>query len=138
MKNRSIYDNPYKYAIVCNVPFDIAKIACKKQRHLDKEHNKHKAYCPKCGSKHLEYEMGSYEEGYGDFIECSECGETFDLPEVPNVDYMTLSGFEDFDAVLYFSTTGNKSEGWVEACGAKTLEEWQAFARRSIVGGKFY
>ena len=42
-KSRSLYDNPYKYACVCSVPLKLAKIACKKQRHLEKEQKKHQA-----------------------------------------------------------------------------------------------
>ena len=41
-----------------------------------KEQKKHPCRCPACGSKHLYYEHGSYEEGYGDFVECTDCGET--------------------------------------------------------------
>ena len=64
---RSIYANPYKYAIECDIPFSLAKIMCKKQRHFEKEQRKHRMYCPVCKSKNLVFESGSYEEGYGDF-----------------------------------------------------------------------
>lgn len=131
---RSIYDNPYKYACVCNVPFELAKIACLKQRHLNKMQQKHPMRCPHCNSKSLIFEMGSYEEGYGDFIECDDCGDTFDCAEVPNAEYANLTGWEDFDPVLYFSTTANKAEGWRAACGAETLEEWHEYARKNIIG----
>lgn len=134
---RSIYDNPYKYACVCNVPFELAKIACLKQRHMEKMRRKHPAHCPTCNSRHLHFEMGSYEEGYGDFIECLNCGDTFDCDEIPNVEYTDLTGWGDFDVVLYFSSTENKEEGWKEACGAETIEKWHEFARKMIVGKRF-
>lgn len=51
MNMKSIYSNPYKYAVKCNIPFDLAKIMCLKQRHFDKEERKHRMYCPVCKSK---------------------------------------------------------------------------------------
>lgn len=135
MNNRSIYANPYKYACVCNIPYDLAKIACLKQRHYDKTMRKNRPYCPKCGSKNIDYEMGSYEEGYGDFCECDECGETFEPHEVPNYEYFDIFG-SDFDVVLFFSKTEDVKQGWIEACGAKTLEEWQEFAKKIIIGNR--
>ena len=137
MNMRSIYANPYKYACLCDIPIELAKIACQKQRHFVKEQKKHPMYCPVCKSKRLTFEMGSYEEGYGDFIECEDCGETFDCDKVPNAKYASLTGWEDFDAVLYFSNPENKSEGWMEACGATTHEEWVEYARLNIIGKRF-
>ena len=134
MNMKSIYANPYKYAVKCNITFELAKIMCLKQRHFYKEQRKHPMCCPVCKSKRLNYESGSYEEGYGEFIECYDCGKTFDCDEVPNVEYASLTGWEDFDAVLYFSNTENKSEGWKEACGAETHEEWLKFATKMITG----
>lgn len=134
MNMKSIYANPYKYACTCNIPIELAKIACLKQRHFIKEQRKHRMYCPVCKSKNLIFEGGSYEEGYGDFIECEDCGETFDCDKVPNAEYASLTGWEDFDAVLYFSNTKNKSEGWMAACGATTYEEWLEFATKMIIG----
>ena len=131
---RSIYDNPYKYAVVCNIPFWLAKIACKKQRHLLKEVNKHRMYCPTCGSRHLGFEGGSYEEGYSDYIYCEDCGSQFDVVEVPNSAYASLTGWEDFDPVLYFGCRENKTQGWKEACGGETYEEWLLFAKNIILG----
>ena len=133
-KPRSLYDNPYKYACVCSVPLKLAKIACKKQRHLEKEQKKHPCRCPACDSKHLYYEHGSYEEGYGDYVECHDCGETYDPCEIPNIEYGTLTPFKDFDPVIYFSLTENKLDGWKEACGAETHEEWIHFAEKMIAG----
>lgn len=134
MNMKSIYANPYKYACVCNVPFELAKIACKKQRHLEKEQRKHKAYCPTCGSKHLVFEMGSYEEGYGDFFECEDCEDTFCPSEIPNVEHFDFMGWADFDPVLYFSNTEDKQDGWVEACGSDKYEDWLSYARNMIIG----
>lgn len=133
-KLRSLYDNPYKYACVCSVPLKLAKIACKKQRHLEKEQKKHPCRCLACGSKHLYYGHGSYEEGYGDYVECNNCGETYDPCEIPNIKYGSLTPFEDFDPVIYFSLTENKLEGWKEACGTETHEEWIHFAEKMIAG----
>ena len=70
---RSIYANPYKYACKCDIPIELAKIACLKQRHFIKEQQKHPMYCPIC-------------------------------------------------------------EGWREACGAETHEEWLEFATKMIIG----
>lgn len=131
---RSIYDNPYKYACVCNVPFELAKIACLKQRHWNRMQRKHPMYCPKCKSKNVFFEGGSCEEGYGDFIGCEDCGETFNCDEVPNAEYANLTGWEDFDPVVYFSSTANKEEGWKEACGSDKYEDWISFARHMIIG----
>ena len=132
---RTIYDNPYKYACVCNVPFELAKIACLKRRHKDKMRRKHPVHCPTCNSKHLIYEMGSYEEGYSDFIECDECGDTFDCSEIPNIEYVDLTGWDDFDAVLFFSQNDvAKTEDGEKACGAEDLEEWIKFAQNNIIG----
>lgn len=128
---RDIHDNPYKYACVCNVPYELAKIACLKDRHYQKERRKHGPFCPKCGSKNIFYEMGSYEEGYGDYVECENCGETYEPYEIKNVDY--IIPFRDFDTVLYFSSSRIPEEGWREACGAETIEEWQEFAREEIL-----
>ena len=134
MNMKSIYANPYKYACKCNIPIELAKIMCKKQRHFEKEQRKHPVCCPVCKSKNLSYDSGSWEEGYGEFIECFACGNTFDCDEVPNVEYASLTGWEDFDAVLYFSNTENKEEGWKEACGATTRKEWVDFATKMITG----
>ena len=53
MNMKSIYSNPYKYAVKCNIPFELAKIMCLKQRHFYKEEKKHRMYCPICKSKNL-------------------------------------------------------------------------------------
>lgn len=66
MNMRSIYANPYKYACKCDIPIELAKIACLKQRHFIKEQQKHPMYCPICKSKNMNFESGSYEEGYGE------------------------------------------------------------------------
>lgn len=133
MRSRGIYDNPYKYAIECNIPYDLAKIACLKHRHFLKEKRKKAPRCPICDSKRMIYQMGSYEEGYGDYVECDCCGETFEPDEIKNIEYLPTSR-DDFDVVLYFSLAENTKAGWMEACGAKTLEEWQNYARREILG----
>lgn len=134
MNMKSIYANPYKYAIKCHIPFELAKIACLKQRHLEKDQKKHPCRCPVCKSKDLIYNDASYEECYGEFIECNTCGETFNCNEVPNIEYANFTGWEDFDAVLYFSNTENKEDGWREACGATTHNEWIKFAAKMILG----
>lgn len=133
-KSRSLYNNPYKYACVCSVPEELAKIACKKQRHIEKMRKKNPCYCPSCGSKHLYYESGSYEEGYDDFVECEDCGDTFTPREIPNIEYYDFLPFGDFDPVIYYSITQDKREGWRAACGAETQEEWVKFARKMITG----
>ena len=130
---RNIYDNPYKYACVCNVPYELAKIACKKQRHLEKEYAKHKPHCPVCNSKRMHIVSDSYEEGYGSYCECEDCGTGFDFTEVPNSDYIRTYG-DDFDVVVYFSITRNKEKGWLEACGSDKLEDWHRFAKNMISG----
>ena len=136
MNMRSIYANPYKYACTCSISFELAKIMCKKQRHFYKEQKKHPMYCPVCKSKHLTYEGGSWEEGYDEFIECADCGETFDCGDVPNVEYASLTGWENFDPVLFYSHPEEPELGWQEACGATTQEEWMVFATQTITGKK--
>lgn len=42
MMKRDIHLNPYKYACVCNIPYELAKIQCLKYRHIDKEERKHR------------------------------------------------------------------------------------------------
>ena len=135
-KAKSIYMNPYKYACVCHVPFELAKIACLKIRHAKKEQQKNPSRCPSCNSKKIFYQFGSIEEGYGDFIECQECGETFSPDEIKNIQYLGYDPFNplDMDIVLYFSMYyRDPAEGWRDACGAETLEEWHAFARKEIL-----
>lgn len=131
MMKRDIHLNPYKYACVCNIPYELAKIQCLKYRHIDKEERKHRPFCPECGSKHIGYEMGSYEEGYSSFFYCDDCGQAYD--EIPNGEYYSYFG-SDFDVVLYFSCTEDKADGWREACGAETIEDWHEFARKEILG----
>lgn len=131
-----IYLNPYKYAVECNIPIDLAKIACKKYRHFYKEQRKHIPRCPKCGSKKLEVEYGSYEEGYDGFITCESCDEAFDFNEIGNIKYLPYYG-DYFDAVLYFASYEDKKQGWLEACGTETLEGWHRFAEDMIIGIKF-
>ena len=123
MNMKSIYANPYKYSCVCDIPFELAKIMCK-----------NRAYCPVCKSKKLIFEHGSYEEGYDSFIECDACGKTFDYDKIPNIEYASIAGYEDFDAVLYFGSMQNKSEAWKEACGAITHDKWIEFAAEMIIG----
>ena len=133
MNMRSVYANPYKYAYVCNVPLELANIACKKQRHLEKEFSKHIPRCPECNSKKVYIVSGSYEEGYDAYVECDNCGSAFDFEEVPNSDYIRMYG-DDFDPVVYFSCTENKQEGWLEACGSDNYKDWLSFARNTIIG----
>lgn len=59
--------------------------------------------------------------------------ETYDPGEIPNIEYGSLTPFEDFDPVIYFSTE-NKLDGWKDACGAKTYEEWIHYAEKMIAG----
>lgn len=131
---RSIYANPYKYAVTCDIPFELAKIACAKARHCKKEARKHPMRCPNCNSKRLCFEHGSYEEGYSDYIECDNCGETYDVDAVPNSEYQSLTGYEDFDAVLFYSGTEDGYGDIMPKGAAKTHEEWVKFARDAIIG----
>lgn len=62
------------------------------------------------------------------------CGETYEPDEIPNIEYGSLTPFEEFDPVIYFSLTENKLEGWKKACGAETHEEWIHFAEKMIAG----
>lgn len=134
MNMKSIYANPYKYACVCDVPIDLAKISCKKHRHIEKEKRKHRVFCPKCGTEHLRVNLVSYKEGRIDFFECVDCGDLFSPSEIPNVEYFDCSPWEEFDPVLYFSDPKNKQEGWLEACGSDKYEDWIAFSIEKIIG----
>lgn len=40
MSMRNIYANPYKYACICDIPIELAKIECLKQRHFEKRATK--------------------------------------------------------------------------------------------------
>lgn len=50
--------------------------------------------CPKCGSRSLCFESGSYEEGYGDYIYCDNenCEETFLVSEIKRMETTYLGG----------------------------------------------
>lgn len=111
------------------------KQLAKKQRHINKEYAKHIPRCPICDSRKLYVVSGSFEEGYDSYVECDECGSGFDFEEVPNSEYIRTYG-DDFDPVVYFSTTENKKDGWVEACGSDKYEDWITFARHMIIGWK--
>lgn len=129
-KKLSIYASSKKYAKKCQIPLSLAKIECRKQRKI--ERSRKKITCPMCKHKSLGYEMGSYEEGYGDFIGCAFCGETYGPEEIKNGDLLAYGA--DFDAVLYFCKTKDSQDGWIEACGSDNIEDWHKFARRMIIG----
>lgn len=132
-KKLSIYANPKKYARKTQIPLGLAKIECRKQKQIDKKRKKIR--CPRCKRKALHYISGSYEEGYGAFIECDNCGEAFDPNEIKNSELLCYGS--DFDAVLYFAKTKHSPNGWIEACGSDKVEDWHKFARNMIVGYKF-
>ena len=129
-KRLSIYSNPKKYAQKCQIPLNLVKIECRKQKQFERK-RKH-IICPRCKHKSLDYEMGSYEEGYGSYLECNFCGETYNPEEIKN-SYLLAYG-ADFDAVLYFSKTKDSQDGWIEACGSDKIEDWHRFARDTIIG----
>ena len=127
--SRSIYDNPYKYAYECDVPIDLARATCKLQRKYDKMIYR-AAKCPVCKARALTYEHGDYWEGYGDFISCDSCGESFDLDEIKNGELLWGRGIA-FDTVLWFSmgaTPEKRQEERAKELGVNTIEEWHKWA----------
>ena len=134
LSQKSIYANPYKYAYICNVPIDYARVVQKQQNNISKiVYNARK--CPKCGSRSLCFECGSYEEGYGDYIYCDNesCGETFSVSDIKNGTY--LSGWLDFDIVLWASkgkTDEERAESRKEQCCSEGFENWSEFYLKHI------
>ena len=124
----SVYDNPYKYAVICDVPIELARAVCKIQRKTDKMRYKARK-CPVCKGRGLEAEFGSYEEGYGDYIGCDHCGATFDLKEIENG--FLLFGLQDFDVILWFSVHKKDRQ---EKLGIKNIEEWHEWAWKELKG----
>lgn len=109
----SIYDNPQEYAKKTFITLEQAVLRCQHFKKLKKEIQEAKK-CPKCGAYTLEFESGCYEEGYGDFIYCTneisdvdedgeevfvECGFTSSLTE----QFQPLVHWYDFDIILMFS-----------------------------------
>ena len=133
MTPKCIYQDPREYAKLCDIPLDLAKIACKKYRHHQKEFRKKKPKCPICHRKTLYIEDESYEEGYSAFISCENCGSDFSFSEIPNSEYIERF-WDDFDPVLYFANMENKKEGRIAACGDDSDEAWEKFARNQILG----
>ena len=132
LNQNCIYANPYKYAYRCNVPIELARIICKYQNHIAKL-TYHAKKCPRCGARSLYFEGGSYEEGYGDFIECETCEETFGVDDIENGEY--LSGWSDFDVILYGSlgdTEEERRESRIAMCGSDDIKKWHEFAWRHI------
>jgi len=116
----SIYDNPQEYANKTRTTLKQAIIRCQHFKKIEAEIQKARK-CPKCGKETLEFEGGSCEEGYSDYIYCTnevpvtgedcndcnsckdhgscfvECDFTSDVTE----QYKPLSDGYDFDIVLY-------------------------------------
>ena len=130
-KKLSIYANPKRYARKCNIPIELAKIECRRQKTIAKKRKKIK--CPICKRKRLAFIHGSYEEGHDAFLECGFCGETYDPHEIRNSDLLCFGN--DFDAVLYFSggrTAEERAKYRMEAIGEYDDASWVKFAERMI------
>lgn len=136
LSRKSVYLNPYKYAYICDVPIEYARIAQKRQNNISKIiYNARK--CPKCGSHSLCFEGGSYEEGYGDYIYCDNesCGEDFEVSDIKNGEY--LSGWLDFDVVLYTcsgETDAERQKDRIAMCNSENVGDWHEFAWNHIHG----
>lgn len=134
-REKGIYGNPYKYAYECDVPIELARAVCKYQRRLDNMRYR-ATKCPVCKDRALEFEGGSYEEGYGDFIYCDSCGEAFDVEEIEKS--WLLHWWSDFDAILWYSSGSTKEENWrhrEEELGITNIEEWHSWAWRQMRRG---
>ncbi len=140
----SIYDNPQEYANKAYITLEQAKIRCKHFKKIEEEINETRK-CPKCGEYTLEFEGGSYEEGYSDFIYCTnevrQIDEDCDGCDVcegcfveceftSNVtgQFEPLSDGYNFDIVLYFSFQ-------IKECGIEEVEKqiggsWPQFVDR--------
>lgn len=136
LSKKSIYANPYKYAYICDVPIEYARIVQKRENNIAKiVYNARK--CPKCGSRSLCFEGGSYEEGYGDYIYCDNenCEETFLVSDINNGQY--LSGWFDFDSVLWASrgkTEEERAKTRSEECYSEGFDNWSDFIWNHIRG----
>ena len=132
-KIKSIYDNPYKYAYECDVPIELARIACKKQRRFNKlVHRARK--CPECNSRALRYDCGSWwHEGIGDSLYCEKCGSEYEIEEIENGNL--LIAMAGFDFIVYYSLPKKiewRMEARAEELGVNTLEEWHSWAWREV------
>lgn len=110
----SIYLNPKRYAEVTHTTLEQAKIRCDYFRTF-LEKTEVAKICPKCKASTLEFECGSYEEGYGDYIRCEndqietkdeegdvyyeECNFTSDVTE----EFIPLTSWYGFDVILMFA-----------------------------------
>jgi len=83
--------------------------------------------CPECSHKSLEFEGGSYEEGYGDFIACNQCDFTSDV----ETKFEPLVYGNDFDVLMWFAMD-------IERNGIKEVEHeigcsWSEFCTKTII-----
>lgn len=134
----SIYSDHIDYAKKVRMPIRLAEIWCKNQLELKKEMDKAKK-CPKCGKDTLELELGSYEEGYSDYVHCSNDeipavdvdGEEYftecDYTASPEKGHEPLSAWYDFDVIMAFRCG---MSGRVKEFGS--LQEWLKFVREEV------
>ncbi len=116
----SIYDNPQNYAEEASITIEQATLRCKYFKELEaKIHEARK--CPRCGEYTLEFEGGSYEENYRDYVYCTnenipdnENGEGYyvdcDFTSEIIDQFELLSTGYNFDVVLCFGMN-IKSQG---------------------------
>lgn len=134
----SIHNDHVEYAKKVRMPVNLAKIWCTNQLEIKEEMNKAKI-CPKCEKPTLELELGSYEEGYNDYVYCvnneilaiDDDGEEYytdcDYTSEPKNEHEPLSCWYDFDVLLAHSI------GYDESRKHDTdLQEWLKFVREEV------
>ena len=98
----TIYEDVKRYAEKTMMTEEQAKIRCDYYLNLKKEIDEKMAIaiiCPACKQPTLSFEPGSYEEGYGDYVECNGEGDC----EYSSEEHSYPHHSDDFDVVLMFA-----------------------------------
>lgn len=100
----TIYEDAKKYAELTMMTEEQAKIRCDYFLNLQKEIKEKMAIaiiCPTCKQPTLSFELGSYEEGYGDYVVCEGEGDCDYSSEQHSFPHHS----DDFDVVLFFASS---------------------------------
>lgn len=125
----TIYEDVKRYAEVTMMTEEQAKIRCDYYLKLKKEMDEKMAIaiiCPVCKQPTLSFEPGSYEEGYGDYVECDGEGDC----EYSSEEHAFPHHNDDFDIVLAFACSV-EHEGLAEV--EKTIGlPWSEFIAKEV------
>ena len=125
-KDKSIYEKPRRYAKKCDIPMEYARRLCKSFLKTEREMRKHNK-CPVCGKRKLFYDYGDSEYSYDSWIECGNCGNTFEIGD-PAYPRLTVGDFrENFDIFLWMSSTGDKY------CEFNDYGDWIEFVKKEML-----